>query len=89
MIDVKQAVARVLEYARELYPSDQTELTLEEIERSDDGAFWHITLGIVDRSTPFAVLQGPRAHRDYKVFKVDGERGDVVSMKIRSVSDEP
>jgi hypothetical protein len=54
---------------------------VEEVELT--GGYWLITLGY-DRppALPGFNLKGPRT---FKVFKVDGETGEVISMKIREV----
>ena len=87
MIGVKDAVGAATRFAEELYgPREDLGLTLEEVELSSDDRHWLITLGLVDRANPFAALAGGLAQRDYKIFKVDAETGEVVSMKIRSVA---
>ncbi|MGA2475361.1 MAG: hypothetical protein ABSF73_01955 [Terriglobia bacterium] len=81
MINVKDAVKNAAEYFTDLYHDQFTNVLLEEVELSD--GYWLITLGY-DRpaSLPQFVRKGPRA---FKVFKVDGETGEVISMKIREV----
>jgi hypothetical protein len=81
MISVKEAAEKAAEYFTDLYHDQFTNVLLEEAERT--GRNWLITLGY-DRppALPQFVRKGPRA---FKVFKVDGETGEVVSMKIREV----
>jgi hypothetical protein len=81
MINVKQAVTKAAEYFADLYHDQFTNVLLEEVELSN--GYWLITLGY-DRAPvlPRFGLKGPRA---FKVFKVDGETGEVISMKIREV----
>jgi hypothetical protein len=83
MIGVKEAVSAATGFAREVYGGDLG-FTLEEVEPSPDERYWLITLGFVDNANPFAVIAGGRVNRDYKVFKVDAESGEVISMKLRS-----
>ena len=90
MIDVKQAVQSAEAYARELYRGDELRhLRLEEVERSDDGRSWYVTLGWVEPavSSNALVIGGgfQKLPRVYKVFEVDAETGVVQSMKIRDV----
>jgi uncharacterized protein YdgA (DUF945 family) len=97
MIDVKTAVARAAEYAKEWLGS--TKVFLEEVELSKrgDSSIWLITLSIPRRDNPDAAggfaglaLSYSRAEllyggREYKVFEVDAETAEVRSMKIRDM----
>jgi hypothetical protein len=78
-IDVKQAVAKAMEYFKELVPN-ASNVALEEVERS--GSAWLITLGYTDNFiSGFVALRGDG--RSYKVITIDAETGKAVSMKIR------
>ena len=81
MINVKEAAQKAAEYFTDLYHDQFTNVLVEEVELT--GGYWLITLGY-DRppAVPGFSLKGPRA---FKVFKVDGETGEVISMKIREV----
>jgi hypothetical protein len=84
VIDVKMAAKKAKEYAQEMYggdflglPMGLPSVLLEEVERSDDGRFWYVTLGWdADRLG---------TKRIYKVFKIRADDGEVVSMKIRTL----
>jgi hypothetical protein len=81
MITAKQAAEKAAAYLRALVPIQQPPV-LEEVER--DGANWTITLSFVPpNTTPYglAMLGG----KEYKIFKVRGADGEIISMKIRSV----
>jgi hypothetical protein len=78
-LDVKHAVARAMQYFKDLVPST-SDLGLEEVEKS--GPNWLITLGYTDKAAnPFAALSG--GGRAYKVISINAETGEAVSMKIR------
>jgi hypothetical protein len=81
MISVKEAAQKAAEYFTGLYGDQFVNVLVEEVELTGD--YWLITLGY-DRAPvlPRFGLKGPRA---FKVFKVDGETGEVISMKIREV----
>jgi len=87
MLDVKEAAQRASAYFSGLY-ADQgvSNVQLEEVELTDDGQYWLITL-----SYPVGLLsQAPanflvNSNRKYKVFKIDAKTGEVKSMKIRQV----
>jgi hypothetical protein len=81
MINVKEAVKKAAEYFTDLYHDEFCNVLLEEVELTD--GYWLITLGY-DRPPvlPQFAEKGPRA---FKVFKVDSETGEVISMKIREV----
>ena len=83
MIDVKQAVTRASEYMKELPAAGAVhDLLLEELELTDDGRYWLITLSYFDKNpsaTPFPV------ERRYKIFTIDADTGRVLAMKMRTV----
>lgn len=88
-IGVKEAVKAASEELKNLYDSvSVSDILLEEVERSEDGKFWLITLGF---SRPVTSTENPLAQygRDYKrefqVFRVDASTSEVESMKIRAV----
>lgn len=94
-IDVKEAVRLAKEFASSLLESEKiSNLGLEAVERTEDGQHWLVTLGFsrpwasfgarrsespLDQVLPF---RGPQPEREYKVFKVDAESGEVVAMQV-------
>ena len=80
MISVKEAVRKAADYFEDLYHGQFKNVLLEEVELSD--GYWLVTLGY-DVVPVFSQLSGIR--RRFKVFKVNGETGEVISMKIREV----
>ncbi|MEO7146219.1 MAG: hypothetical protein ABI165_22210 [Bryobacteraceae bacterium] len=85
MIPVKAAVAKAVEFAQTvLEPAASSQLLLEEVEIAERNGrdVWNITL-----SMPRDLIVGlPTSNRDYKTFTVDGETGEVLSMKIRELA---
>ena len=66
------------------------DVRLEEVELSEDQKYWFITLGFcrpVDKSkNPLADLVAISSYeREYKVFKINAQTGEVHSMKIREL----
>jgi len=59
---------------------------LEEVERSEDGKYWLITVGFTipgqGRATT-ALFGADKPERAFKVITVDANTGDALSMKIR------
>ncbi len=85
MVDVKQASKLAVEYFADLYEKKYHNLNLEEVEISEDGKYWHITLGY-DIDIPFSsALPFTKAGREFKRFKIDIETGKVLSMQIRKI----
>ncbi len=83
MVDGKQVVAKSMEYVKAVYESSQvSDLMLEEVERSEDGKHWFVTLGFTPRETGAA---GAAHERTFKVLKIVAETGEVLSMKIRKL----
>ena len=91
MVDVKQAVAKAMDYLRDMYQTDQfRDVLLEEVDLSEDNKFWNVTIGFTrcQESTsggPMATLIGQSAEfkREYKVFQIDAGSGDLRSMRSR------
>jgi hypothetical protein len=98
-INVKEAVRIGVEYVRELYaPEELVDLRLEEVELSEDGKNWFVTLGFSRPElkkqqrpiepapgTVLSLLRPQTLEREYKVVKINAKSGDVQSMKIRQV----
>jgi len=86
MIDVKSAVARALEFVGDMYAKEKLrDARLEEVELSEDGAIWHITVSYLRDLSPSALTQaieGSSTH-EYKGVHVAAEDGKVLSMTIR------
>lgn len=93
MVDIKAAVANAIAFARNsLGPERTMNIRLEEIESSimDGRAVWLVTLSnaLLDEG-PLAPLRaagvalGADTAREYKVFTVSKDDGEVLSMKIR------
>jgi hypothetical protein len=86
MLSVKDAAAKTAEYFNELYGSQFGNVLIEEVEQQleRDGTCWYITLGY---GVPSVLFQfGGKPPRGYKVFKINAETGDVLSMKIREAA---
>jgi hypothetical protein len=91
MVDVKQAVNKARGYLEDMYRIDQfKDILVEEVDLSEDNKFWDVTIGFtrLQESTsggPMATLIGQSAEfkREYKVFRIDAETGDLRSMRSR------
>lgn len=92
-MEIKDAVRNAIAFAREsLGPERTANIRLEEIESSivDGRPVWLITLSSVlepDGPVPpmkaLAAALGTYTEREYKVFTVAKDNGEVLSMKIR------
>jgi len=87
MIDIKQAVAASQRFAADTLGTN--DLLLEEIKSVDN--FFLITLSFPNRqpslgTRPAAWNPARYRDREYKVFSVDKQSGDVVQMSIRDLS---
>jgi hypothetical protein len=83
-IDVKRAVGIAADYFRELFPqAAKANMMLEELEESDDGRFWLVTLGYDVENRAFF---GNAPTRSYKTFRINADTGKVHSVKIRSIA---
>jgi hypothetical protein len=91
MVDVKQAVSKAMDYLRDMYQIDQfKDVMLEEVDLSEDNKYWNVTIGFTHRQEstsggPMATLIGQSTEfkREYRVFQIDAEGGDLRSMRSR------
>ena len=95
MVEIKDAVDRALEFARaSLGPERTRGALLEEIESStvEERPVWLITLSTLvqgiypNASEGLARALGSWNEREYKIFTVTKDTGEVLSMKIRQLS---
>jgi hypothetical protein len=92
MITLKEAAAKARAEAENILGPDRaTGVQLEEVELGSyhGKEAWHITLSML-RPNPFATLGVPAGDsfgvRDYKIFTLDRETGEFLSMKIRELA---
>jgi hypothetical protein len=84
MINVKDATEKAKEYLLTFFPEAENVL-LEEVELTGDKAYWLVTLSFegITSSVASSLLVGKSVL--YKVFKIDAQQGEVISMKIRDI----
>jgi hypothetical protein len=84
MIDVTEATNKAKAYLSSFFP-DAEKVQLEEVELTDDKTHWLITLSYegVSNSVASSLLVGKSLR--YKIFKMEAESGEVISMKIRDI----
>ena len=84
MIDVKEATDKAKAHLVSFF-SEAEQVQLEEVELSEDKAHWFITLSYegISSSVASSMLVGKSLL--YKIFKLDAETGEVLSMKIRNI----
>jgi hypothetical protein len=82
MITVKEAAKRAVQFYDDLLGEKVLPVSLEEVEKvtHNGHVYWYITLGM-----PAPGLQILTGQKEYKLFRVDGETGEVESMKIRVI----
>lgn len=84
MINVKEATEKAKEYLVIFFPEAENVL-LEEVELTADKSFWMVTLSFEGATSSVAssLLVGRSVL--YKVFRIDAESGEVISMRIRDI----
>jgi hypothetical protein len=92
-MDIDQAVQNAIAFAaRSLGPERTANIRLEEIDSSaiGDQPVWLITLSSelypANPLRAYAVSLGADSQREYKVFAVTKDTGEVLSMKIRMLA---
>ena len=94
-VTAKEAVKLALEYVRDLYAnsgSQIVDLCLEEIQPSEDGEWWNITVGFYRASDPditaaaYVVTTPSSAKfRQYKIVPVHRQTGEIRGISIREL----
>ena len=84
MINVKEATNKAKEHLLAFFP-DAEQVQLEEVELSEDKVHWLITLSYEGISTSVASSMLVGKSLLYKIFKMEAESGEVISMKIRDI----
>ena len=81
MVSAKNAVAAAATFATEVLDPGQTvDIRLEELESGADAYFVTLSMRSPAEISPIAFIGSAR---DYRVFTVDRETGEVRAMKIR------
>lgn len=84
-IDVKQAVSRSLQFVKEMFEEKEiANLLLEEVELTEDDAYWNVTVSWIRPKPPKEVMDyyAPKEYeRVYRTLKVRTDNGYVLSMK--------
>jgi hypothetical protein len=84
-IDARAAASAAAAYFKELYPN-VTAFSLEEVELSENGTHWLITLSFdIPPTQGLGMIGFLPPKTKFKVFKVDAKTGRVVAMKIRKL----
>jgi hypothetical protein len=85
MIPVKQAVKIAFELLNDLYDAKKfADVMLEEVERSEDGKVWLITVSFSRQIPSENIMEaiGSRKYaRSFKLFQISADTGEMVSMK--------
>jgi hypothetical protein len=80
MIEAKDAAYSAARYFTDI--TGYTEkVTIEEVEFDDNTNCWLITVGYLAESEIIPLV---KRQKEYKVFKIDANNGDVLSMKMRN-----
>ena len=93
MITVRKAVEVAQDYfqsIQDMLGEELRDLRLEEVELSEDGGIWLVTLGYDRPISPThpAISIIKRFRREYKLFKVNAETGEVKGMLKRVFNHE-
>lgn len=89
-ISVKEAVNTAIKFVVEMFSQENLMgLRLEEIELSEDGLWWYLTLSFVRGTSPGAIasaMSGGSTNREYREVHVSATSGEVRSVKIRQLA---
>lgn len=85
-LTLRKAAEAALEHFKvnaDLLGAVSSDVTFEEAELSEDGAYWHITLGYPVNKRTSGFVQSLIYERKYTIFVIDGEAGTLRSLKMR------
>jgi len=84
MINVKEAIDKAKEYLVNFFPEAEN-VELEEVELTEDKSYWMVTLSFegITSSVASSLLVGKSVL--YKIFRIEAETGEVISMRIRDI----
>lgn len=82
-ITAKEAANAAAKYYQEVSNDYSGRLQVAEIELTEDGKFWNITLALPAPVDPLAIYGGTKL--EYKIFRIDATTGEVVSMKVKKI----
>jgi len=84
IVDFKEAAQKAVEHFQHICKDAAYQnIAIEEIEKSENGEFWFVTIGY-DAPTNDSVYALSTYARRFKLFKVDILTEEIVSMKIRT-----
>ena len=79
MVGGKQAVENAKTLVLDFVGDEIRRLTLEEVQLSEDGKDWLVTLGLA-LNDPFDLLSPGKLEKSVKLFRVNAADGQVLSM---------
>lgn len=89
MLSPTQAAEAASTHLKELFPSAEN-ILLEELELSDDDAYWLVTLSYLDSQrreaaaiAPAMDMLGAGGKREYKLVKINANTGEVRALRTR------
>lgn len=92
MVEVKEAITKATQAAQEYLGNfeNDSDLKLEEVEHNHSENQWLITLGFNERKINILhnigkAFSDNQYIRKYKIFNIDENTGEVLSMKIRNI----
>ena len=87
MIDVKQAVKTATQMATDLFGKEVARILLEEVELSDDGIHWYVTLSLYPPAdlTKLFMTGGLTPAARYKRFRLRAADGAFLGVSSRKL----
>jgi hypothetical protein len=84
--DVKTAVRSAIDFMYQVRQGNPPEdVAVEEVDLSENGLEWVITLGYYPGGTSMKRFSGEASDRQFRVFRVSRATGEVLSMKMREI----
>jgi len=85
MLTIKEAVQTAMALLQDLYDTRKFEdILLEAVEMAGDGRHWQVTVGFSRKALSENVMEaiGSKKYlRSRKIFHIDGNSGDLISIK--------
>ncbi|MCA3600764.1 MAG: hypothetical protein IOC58_07565 [Methylobacterium sp.] len=85
MLNVKEAVARAMDHAKDVFGMEKVaDLLLEEVDRADNPDSWKITISFIRPEMVNSSFASARFMRTFKTIHLDAQTGELLRVTHRA-----